>query len=117
MPCGLCLRGKSQPEDGSRPLTSDIHAPKVDRIGEVQGFAMLAPVDFGRVSPGAADVATLLLNDVVEVKPALEVSSAQFVFGVLFITGTLAGLFELDLVIGKLLGSFAASRRYSGCRQ
>src|SRR5215471_14762862 len=101
------LARNGQAEDRSPSLTRHIES-SILRVGEIQSLAMFATVDFSVRSPRLFRVAALLLNNVVGVEPALQVSPAELALLVLLVAGTLAGLLDLDFVMGKL--------RYRCCR-
>src|SRR5512146_3040662 len=85
-----------QPEHRNLPLTGHVGAARVLGIGQVQGLAMLAAVDFRLRPEGLLHVPTLPLQHVVVVVPALQVAAAELALGVLFVAGTLAWLLHLD---------------------
>jgi len=60
---------------------------------------MLAAIHLGIASPGLLHVPTFLLKNVAHVKPAFQMPTTKFAFGVLFIAGALSQLFDFDLMI------------------
>ena len=71
---------------------------------QVKRLAMLAAIHFRTGSPGFLGVAAGLLYNVGGIKPALEMASAEFTLGILFVAGTLPGLLDFHLVMRKLGG-------------
>src|SRR5581483_22042 len=101
-PALLFFAGDGQAEHRYHPTPGDVQTARILRVGQVERPAVLAAVDF-RVAPvGFFHVTALLFQHVGSVKPALQVSAAELSLGVLFVTGALAWLLQLDLVVGKL---------------
>src|SRR5437588_1703493 len=91
-----------QPEHRNLPLSCHIDALHVFRVGQVQGLAIFAAIDFGVRSPGFGYVATFLLEHVSHVEPALEMPAAELSLCVLLIAGTLPHFLYFYFVMGKL---------------
>ena len=74
---------------------------------------MLAAVHFGVGSPSLFGVATGLLNDIGGVEPTLQMATAEFAFFVFLVAGALSGLFDLDLMMGKLRRSLRSRGNFA----
>lgn len=69
---------------------------------QVKRLAMLTSIYLRVRSPGFFRVAAGLLDHVGGIKPALQMSAAEFAFGVFFVAGTLSRLLDFHFVMGKL---------------
>jgi len=76
---------------------------------------MFAAIDFGVTTPSLFHIAASLLQNISDVEPTLKMAAAKLAFFILLIASSLARLFNLDLVLGKLEGSQCS--RSDGCSQ
>lgn len=83
--------------------------------GQIQGLTVLAAIDFGVTTPSLFHIAASLLQNISDVEPTLKMAAAKLAFFILLIASSLARLFNLDLVLGKLEGSQCS--RSDGCSQ
>ena len=63
---------------------------------------MFATVNLGILTPGLFYIPTGLLDHVGGVEPAFEMSAAELAFFIFLVAGTLAFLFDLHFMFGKL---------------
>src|SRR6516162_916668 len=77
-------------------------SPRLLRVGQVEGLAMLAAVYFRIVSITLPHVPASLLDHIRQVKPAFQVPAAEFPLGVLLVTGTLQRLLVFHFVVRQL---------------
>src|SRR5438094_2241151 len=98
----LSFARNRQPKHRRLSLPRNIHPANVVGMRQVQGLAMLAPVNFGIGSPLPRNIPATLLHDIGHVIPTLQVSPAKLPSGVLFVAGTLSLFFHFHFVIGKL---------------
>ncbi len=89
----------SDPNTDVCPLPRHIQPAHTVRIGQIKRFAVFAAIDFGVSSPGFFCVAASLFDHVGGVEPALQVSTAEFAFGVFLVAGALSRLLEFDFVM------------------
>lgn len=99
--CSPLFRRQRQPEYRNHSLPRDIHL-RLPRSRQVKRFAILAAIHFGMRSPGLLDIAALALDGVLRVRPKLQVTAAEFPFGVFLVAGALSRLLDLHFVVGKL---------------
>src|SRR5438552_5667684 len=99
----LRLRPNRQPKNRSLPLPRHIQSAHRFRIGQVERFAVLTPVYFGVFSPNLLRVSTSLLQHLSCVIPAFKMPATKFALSIVFIAGALPRLFDLDLMMWKLL--------------
>jgi len=98
----LRLSGQSQAEHRYLPLARDVEASRLFRIGQVQRLAVLAAINLGFFPPGLLHISAGLLENIIHIKPSLEMAAAEFALFVLLVTGTLIELFDLHFVLRKL---------------
>jgi ABC-type multidrug transport system fused ATPase/permease subunit len=78
---------------------------------------MFAAVDFGVCTPGFFGIAAGLLDYVLAVEPALQMTAAKFSFFVLLVTRTLPSLLDFDFMMRKLRRSLRArSCDFASCQ-
>src|SRR6202046_3797327 len=97
----LIFRRQGQPEHRNHSLAGDIDFRFLG-IRQVKRLAVLAAVDFSIRSPGFFGVAASLLDHVLRIKPALQMSPTKLAFFVFLVTGALSRLLGLDLMMRKL---------------
>jgi hypothetical protein len=101
----LFFRRNCQSEYRGLPLPGHVNSPHVFVIGEIKGTAVLTTVYLAVPTPKLLDVAALTLEHVVSVVPPLQMSPAELSLGIFLVAGALPELFQLDLVMRKLLRS------------
>ena len=111
------FRRQCQPEHRNHSLPGDIDFRFLG-IRQIKRLAVLAAVDFCVRSPGFFRVAAGLLDHVLRVKPALQMSATEFAFFVFLVTGALSRLLGLDLMMRKLRSSLrTGSRDFASCQR
>src|SRR5579884_1428837 len=96
------LRWHRESEHRDLTASGDVQTLGVIRMWQVERFTEFTAIDLSVASVGLFDVSALLLEDVGLIEPALQVAAAQLALVVLFVTGTLKVLFDLDLMVRKL---------------
>src|ERR1700678_1277605 len=95
--CGLLGTGyfffwrQRQPEHRNHSLPRNIHFGFLG-IREIERLAMFAAVALGIRSPGFLRVAASLLDDILRVEPAFQMSAAELALLIFLVAGTLPGL-------------------------
>jgi hypothetical protein len=112
----LLFRGQRQAKNRNHSLPRHINFGFFG-IRQIQRLAMLAAVDLGVGSPRFFRVAAGLLDDVAGIKPALQMTAAEFSLFVLLIARTLPGFFGFDFMMRKLRRSLRARSRDFASRQ
>src|SRR5579862_8568357 len=105
----LRLAWNGQPKHRSLPWPGDVQSFRVVWIRQIQRLAVLAAINLGIFSPGFFRVAALLLQHIVGVEPALQMSAAELALFVLLVAGPLSALLELHFVMRQLGNSYRAS--------
>ena len=93
---------QGQPEHRDLPLPRYVQSTGFFRIWQVKSLAVFAAVNLCLFAPSLFYISASLLDDIIGVEPALEVSATEFSLLVLFITGTLIQLLDFHFVLGKL---------------
>src|SRR6202167_2948551 len=110
------FRRQSQPKHRNHSLPRHIHF-RFRRIRQIERLAMLAAVDLGVRPPRFFHVAASLLDHILGIEPALQVSAAELAFFVFLVAGALPGLLNFDFVMRKLCGSLRSGSRDFASRQ
>jgi len=63
---------------------------------------VLAAIDLGVFTPGFFHISASLFDNVIHIKPPLQMSAAELALFVLLVAGTLVELLDLDFVLGAL---------------
>lgn len=80
----------------------DISASRLFVVWQVQRPAALAAIDFGPIAERLAHIPAFLLQNIRQIKPALQMTAAHLAFIARFVTSSLKRLLVLQLVMGKL---------------
>src|ERR1041384_2832342 len=96
------LRRQREAKIGDLSAAGDIDSARVIGVRQVERLAVLTAIDLSIFAPSLLDVATRLLDHIRRIEPALQMAAAQLSLLVLLIAGTLQGLLQLHLVLGKL---------------
>jgi len=112
----LFFRRQSQAKHRLHSLSCYIHL-RLARMRQVQGFAVLATIDFGVRPHRLLDVPTFALDRVLCIGPELQVSAAELSLLIFFVAGALSRLLDFDFVLGKLRDLFGTGTGNFACRQ
>src|SRR5207247_9207310 len=91
------------PKPRSLPPPRHIQSSHRFGRGQVERFAVLPPVSLGFFSPTLLRIATRSPQHIGCVIPAFKMPATKFALSIVFIAGALPRLFDLDLMMWKLL--------------